>query len=680
MINSTQSGGRFIEAARIGAAALLGALLVVRLLWTGVTYPESDVVVALAALALLAALLAVSALGGGGWRSAARADLFAVAYLLIILALSLGPQRWRAQGVLFQTLACTAAYLVAANVSASRRARLSLCAALIAGTALVSLYGLYQHFQGLGEMRAAFAGAAGGEDRNSVFLSRLLSRAIFSTFFYPNALAGFLVAAIPFAASLLRFRKADALAAAGGGYLALLAASVAAWPFFPELAGKTSLFAGLFAAVTVLAAGTGIAERREGALLRTLCVLPIALVPLWGLALTASEGAWLSLAVACVLGPLLFSGRFRTAVVILLAGAVLVACVLLAGALPAGLLDSLGARADYWRAAVGMWRAHPLFGLGPGAFAGAYPAFRLPGSEEGRMAHSAYLGLVAETGIAGLVIFIGMAFAWLSALRTPSGRRDPLCAAVFVSLCAFLIHNAADVGLVVPGTTFAVWLLAGLGAGAASPPGEWNKLRPLTGIALAALLLAAAAWLAVPHALAEYHRRVADRRSLAGDDAGARAALETAVAIEGDNPDYWTLLAAARGRESGDGSAVFDYARAAALGGDVPSYRFRYAICLWRLSRDGSDAGRAAAAIRELGGALRCNPHDPDYRLLMGDWLEKTGQGEAALLEYRRALALVETALRTPQRIRRLSPESLATLKGMIERKIGGIERGEERK
>ncbi len=682
-MESTSTGGRFVDAARIGAAALLGALLIVRLLWTGVTYPESDVFVALAALALLAALLAASALGGGGWRSAARSDLFAVAYLIVILALSLGPQRWRAQGVLFQTLACTAAYLVAANVSVSRRARLSLCAALAAGTALVSLYGLYQHFHGLAETRAAFAGAAAGADRNSVFLGRLLSRAIFSTFFYPNALAGFLIVAIPFAASLARFRKEDALAAGGGGYLALLAASVAAWPFFPELAGKGSIFAGLFAGVTVLAAGTGIAEKREGGLLRTLCILPIAIVPLWALGLTASEGAWLSLGAACVLGPLLFSGRFKAAAAVALAGAVLLAGVLLAGAAPTGLLDSLGARADYWGAAARMWKTRPLLGLGPGAFAGAYPAFRAPGSEEGRMAHSIYLGLAAETGAVGLAAFMGMAVAWLAALRTPAGRREPLCAGVFISLCAFLIHDAADVGLLVPGTTFAVWLLAGLGAGAASPPGEWRRLPPLAGVIGAAIVIAAAARLVGPHAVAEAHRVAAERRLRAGEAAAARSEIEKAIAAEGGNPEYWTLLAAALARESGDELAVTAYARAASAWGGIPSYRFRYAACLWRLSGGGRDAARAAAAIGELRAAIARNPHDPDYRLLMADWLEKTGCGEAALVEYRRALALIDTALRRPRRIRRLDPASLASLRAMVAEKIEGGERarrGGERK
>ena len=67
----------------------------------------------------------------------------------------------------------------------------------------------------------------------------------------------------------------------------------------------------------------------------------------------------------------------------------------------------------------------------------------------------------------------------------------------------------------------------------------------------------------------------------------------------------------------------------------------------------------------------------------MADWLEKTGRGEAALVEYRRALALIDTALRRPRRIRRLDPASLASLRAMVAEKIEGEEmarRGGERK
>lgn len=670
--------GRFIEAARVAAAALLGALLAVRLLWDGVTYPESNAFIALAALALLAGLLAASPLGGGGWRLRARADACALGYCLVILALSLASrQRWRAQGMLFQTVACTAAYLVAANVSASRRARLSLCASLIAGALFVSLYGLYQHFQGLGETRDALGGVAAlvRGDRGAAFMSRLLSQAIFSTFFYPNALAGFLIVVIPLTCAVLRFEKIDAVFAASAGYLGLCAAAVAALPLFPELAGKPLLLVGLFVSATALAVVLGAAERRPGGVLCACCLAPVAVLPVWALALTASEGAWLSLAAACVLGPLLFTGRFKAAGVVLLALAILLAALCLTGMVPDGLAGSFDVRADYWRAAVGMWRTHPLAGMGPGTFAGAYPAFRLPGSEEGRMTHSAYLGLAAETGAAGLAAFLCMAVAWLAALRAPAGRREPLCAAVFVSVCAFLLHGAADVSLIVPGTTFTVWLLAGLGAGAASPPEEWKRMSAPAGIALAALVLAGAAWLVMPHARAELHRLAASRHAGAGRDGDARSAIERAIEIEGGNPEYWTMLAALRGHAEGDSGAAAAYARAAALGDGIPSYRFSHAICLWRLSVGGRDRGRAVEALGALRLAVRDNPHDPDYRLLMGDWLEKTGQGGAALLEYRRGLDLIEAARKKPRRIRRHSPGSLEQLGAMVAAKVGELER-----
>jgi len=151
--------------------------------------------------------------------------------------------------------------------------------------------------------------------------------------------------------------------------------------------------------------------------------------------------------------------------------------------------------------------------------------------------------------------------------------------------------------------------------------------------------------------------------------------IEKAIAIEGDNTDYWMLLARVRAREEGDARALDYYARAAALGEGIPSYHFSYAICLWRLCGAGRDPLGAAAALSQLRRAIRCNPHDPDYRLLMGDWFEKTGQGGASLIEYQRALALIETAQLTPHKIRRLSPESLERLRAMTGEKIRDLER-----
>lgn len=668
--------GRFVEAARVAAAALLGALLIVRLLWSGVTYPESDAFIALAALAILTALLTAVGCARGEWRLVAPADGGAILYLCVLFAVSLAaPCRWLARGVLIQAVACTAAYLVAANTARSRRARLALCAALTAGTLAVSLYGLYQHFHGFEETRAAFVSAGGNAgDRDSAFASRLYSNAIFSTFFYPNALAGFFVVAIPFAVSLLLTRRQEAVRAAAAGYLALLAAASAVWAFLPGLPGRPFLLAGLFVAAAALAAGLDVAERRVGGLLQAILIAPVAVLPAWALILTAAEGAWLALAAACVLGPLLFVGRCKTAGALLIALALLLSAVWCAGWIPDGLAGSFDVRMDYWRAAWAMWRAHPLAGMGPGTFAGAYPAFRLPGSEEGRMAHSAYLGLAAETGLAGLAAFLAMAGMWLAALRAGAARREPLAAAALVSVCAFLIHNAADVGFVVPGTTFTLWLLVGVGAGASAPPREWKRLPRVAGLGLAALVLAATVWLIVPRARAEARRLAADRLACAGRGREALAELEGALALEGDNPDYWLLRAKLRTREEGDARALDSYARAAALGERMPGYHFQHAICLWRLSGAGGDPFAAAEALNELREAIRRNPHDPDYHLLRGHWLEKTGQGEAALLEYRRGLKLIETARATP-RIRRHGPAALERLEAAVIAKIEEMER-----
>ncbi|MEJ2745201.1 MAG: hypothetical protein P8123_05885, partial [bacterium] len=181
---------------------VFGAVLVLRVLWCGVTYPESNAIILFILALLLSGSLYYSALSGeAAWRIRS-VDAFALIYFLAVLILSIcSNHRWLAKGFLFQVAACTIAYLLAANLGSSRRSGNAIASGLITGAILVSMYGLYQYFCGLSETRA-FLSAMQNGDRSDAFMSRVSSNAVFSTFFYPNALAGYLIIIIPFAASI----------------------------------------------------------------------------------------------------------------------------------------------------------------------------------------------------------------------------------------------------------------------------------------------------------------------------------------------------------------------------------------------------------------------------------------------------------------------------------------------
>lgn len=74
---------------------------------------------------------------------------------------------------------------------------------------------------------------------------------------------------------------------------------------------------------------------------------------------------------------------------------------------------SVSARFDYWRAAVRTTVAHPLFGTGPGTFALAYAKVKRPDSEMSRLVHNDYLEQASDSGLPGLIVYSGFIVAAL---------------------------------------------------------------------------------------------------------------------------------------------------------------------------------------------------------------------------------------------------------------------------
>jgi O-antigen ligase len=66
---------------------------------------------------------------------------------------------------------------------------------------------------------------------------------------------------------------------------------------------------------------------------------------------------------------------------------------------------SVGARFDYWEAAMRIARDHPLTGVGPGGFGAAYLEIKRPESEMTKLAHNDYLQQAADSGLAGALFY-----------------------------------------------------------------------------------------------------------------------------------------------------------------------------------------------------------------------------------------------------------------------------------
>jgi O-antigen ligase len=151
---------------------------------------------------------------------------------------------------------------------------------------------------------------------------------------------------------------------------------------------------------------------------------------------------WAALIVVTVIGLGIFAIRFH-------------------GYLAAG-ATSVGARFDYWRAAVETTFKHPLLGTGPGTFQRPYAQLKSPESEMARLAHNDYLEQFSDSGIAG-GIFYG---AWIVLSLMTLGWRvwrsdDPTTVAIFLGLLGWFVQGIGEFGLYVPALAWTAFTLLG---------------------------------------------------------------------------------------------------------------------------------------------------------------------------------------------------------------------------
>jgi O-antigen ligase len=130
---------------------------------------------------------------------------------------------------------------------------------------------------------------------------------------------------------------------------------------------------------------------------------------------------------------------------------VLYSCMALVAGLTLVFIDttSLMDRYFWWQAAIEMFVANPLTGIGLGGFEFAYPAYKISYMSS-MFAHNTYLQLLAETGIAGLALFIVVVVYILKTVRNICFR---------ISIIACLAQNLFDYNLYILATGILFWII-----------------------------------------------------------------------------------------------------------------------------------------------------------------------------------------------------------------------------
>jgi hypothetical protein len=324
---------------------------------------------------------------------------------------------------------------------------------------------------------------------------------------------------------------------------------------------------GVLMALLIPPVGELALRRGRPAALRAICAAALVLLA-GGFVLAVSRGAWLALAAAFALKPLVSPGRSlgrRIAVACAVVAATAAAVTILYFSFPLMhkrvdfMVKDSGERTRpiMWRGAWRIFEAHPVFGGGAGSFDILFEPFRPEGyRDQPYYAHCDYLNTLADYGVTGFILLFGAAgvVAWRCS------RARGLAGAAFTGLLAFALHLLVDFHMKIPALAMIVATVAALVTAEAWPEGRAaaatgpvGGLVPRAGALLAAgAALVLALGFAVPKYRAEETRRAArekiDKMALAGTDVATdraalsefRAACAKAVGLDPANAQAWS--------------------------------------------------------------------------------------------------------------------------------------------
>ena len=140
---------------------------------------------------------------------------------------------------------------------------------------------------------------------------------------------------------------------------------------------------------------------------------------------------------------------------------------------------SVGARFDYWRAAVETTFKHPLLGTGPGTFQRPYAQLKSPTAEMARLAHNDYLEQFSDSGIVGGILYgVWIVFSLLTIGRRVWRSGDPASFAIFLGVFAWFIQGLGEFSLYVPALAWTAFILLGF---LLATTGNQIDKHPMTG-------------------------------------------------------------------------------------------------------------------------------------------------------------------------------------------------------
>lgn len=123
---------------------------------------------------------------------------------------------------------------------------------------------------------------------------------------------------------------------------------------------------------------------------------------------------------------------------------------------------SVGARFDYWRAALQTAAAHPIFGTGPGTFQRSYAQIKSPEAEMARLTHNDYLEQFSDSGMLGGLAYTSWIFLALVGRGNFFWRKaDVFSFAMLAGLIAWFVQGFGEFSLFIPALSWTAFTLLG---------------------------------------------------------------------------------------------------------------------------------------------------------------------------------------------------------------------------
>jgi len=323
------------------------------------------------------------------------------------------------------------------------------------------------------------------------------------------------------------------------------------------------------------------------------------------------------------------------------------------------------ARLLYWGAAIEMWRARPLTGIGAGGFNSAFPQARasfvearpdlsLAAINEQYLstgAHNEYLQILGELGATGFALFLAFsaALVW-AAWRALRRSTSTLALGAFASLAAFAVTSgASSVSFRWAGSGLVFFFAAALVASRARATGSRESdatyrtpFRLTRSFALGGDALSLAAALVVLFAMcfqATSITLLASAQSSAGDPARAGRLYRTLLALNPLDPvtrfNYGLILNSGKNEREAIPHLRYALARG-----------FHTSTCYAYLAGAESNAGELDAAERTLAEGVRVYPRSVFMRVRHAAALRRSGREREAELEMSVAILIDSRAAR----------------------------------